>query len=63
MYSETLTTLRDNYDKLDRLAKTLLEKEHVNREEFEAIMQDKPLPTEEVKKDEIETPTVVEDVE
>ena len=63
MYSETLTTLRDNYDKLDRLAKTLLEKEHVNREEFEAIMQDKPLPTEEAKKDEIETPTVVEDVE
>ena len=66
MYDETLSTLRTNYDKLDRLAKALLEKEHINREEFEALMENRPLPSEtkeeEVKeaKEDIETPTIVE---
>ncbi len=45
MYHETLSILQTNYDKLDRLAKELLEREHINREEFEAIMENKPLPS------------------
>lgn len=66
MYDETLSTLRTNYDKLDRLAKALLEKEHINREEFEALMENRPLPSqtkeEEAKEaqEDIETPTIVE---
>ena len=67
MYQETLSTLRENYDKLDRLAKALLEKEHINREEFEVLMENKIMPTEtkeekiEEAKEDIETPTIVEE--
>lgn len=39
MYKETLDTLTRYYDKLDAVAKALLVKEHLNREEFEAIMK------------------------
>lgn len=39
MYAETLDMLQKNYDSLDRVAKALLEKETLNREDFEAIMR------------------------
>lgn len=42
-YQETLKLLRDNFDKLDVIAKALLEKETLNRAEFEALMNGKTL--------------------
>lgn len=42
-YQETLKLLRDNFDKLDVIAKALLEKETLNRVEFEALMNGKTL--------------------
>ena len=39
MYAETIKMLQENYDSLDRVAKALLEKETLNREDFEAIMR------------------------
>lgn len=42
-YQETLKLLRDNFDKLDVIAKALLEKETLNRAEFEALMNRKTL--------------------
>ena len=42
-YQETLKLLRDNFDKLDVIAKALLEKETLNRGEFEALMNGKTL--------------------
>ncbi|MDU1912304.1 ATP-dependent zinc metalloprotease FtsH [Fusobacterium sp.] len=42
-YQETLKLLEDNFDKLDIVAKALLEKETLNREEFEALMNGKTL--------------------
>lgn len=42
-YQETLKLLRDNFDKLDVVAKALLEKETLNRAEFEALMNGKTL--------------------
>lgn len=42
-YQETLKLLRDNFDKLDIIAKALLEKETLNRGEFEALMNGKTL--------------------
>ncbi|WP_462354874.1 ATP-dependent zinc metalloprotease FtsH [Fusobacterium ulcerans] len=42
-YQETLKLLRDNFDKLDVIAKAVLEKETLNRAEFEALMNGKTL--------------------
>ena len=42
-YQETLKLLRYNFDKLDVIAKALLEKETLNRGEFEALMNGKTL--------------------
>lgn len=39
MYAETIKMLQENYDSLDRVAKALLEKETLNREDFEALMR------------------------
>ena len=54
MYNETIDTLTKYYDRLDAVAKALLEREHLNREEFEAIMKGETIPT---KKDLIEPNT------
>ena len=43
-YAETIKMLQENYDSLDRVAKALLEKETLNREDFEALMKGKELP-------------------
>lgn len=42
-YTETLDMIKKNYQYLDNVAKALLEKETLVREEFEAIMQGKTL--------------------
>ena len=39
MYAETIKMLQENYDSLDKVAKALLEKETLNREDFEALMR------------------------
>ena len=39
MYAETIKMLQENYGSLDRVAKALLEKETLNREDFEALMR------------------------
>lgn len=39
MYTETIKMLQENYNSLDRVAKALLEKETLNREDFEALMR------------------------
>ena len=48
MYKETLDTITKYYDRLDAVAKALLEKEHLNREEFEAIMKGEDILSEKV---------------
>ena len=48
LYKETLDTITKYYDRLDAVAKALLEKEHLNREEFEAIMKGEDILSEKV---------------
>lgn len=43
-YAETIQALKDNRDKLDRLANALCERETIMQEEFEMIMEGKELP-------------------
>lgn len=71
-YAETIQALKDNRDKLDRLAHALCERETIMQEEFEMLMEGKELPPlvlegEKTKKvettDEVtETPKITEDV-
>lgn len=62
MYNETLKALTDNYDKLDKVAKYLLENERMSREEFEAVMEDRPLPGEKIKEEsDLDSGAVVEE--
>ena len=43
-YAETIQALKDNRDKLDRLAHALCERETIMEEEFEMLMEGKELP-------------------
>ena len=43
-YAETIQALKDNRDKLDRLAHALCERETIMQEEFEMLMEGKELP-------------------
>ena len=43
-YAETVQALKDNRDKLDRLAHALCERETIMQEEFEMLMEGKELP-------------------
>lgn len=58
-YAETINALKENRDKLDRLAHALCERETIMQEEFEMLMEGKELPPlvldkkEEVKKNEV----------
>ncbi|WP_300356579.1 ATP-dependent zinc metalloprotease FtsH [Fusobacterium sp.] len=50
-YAETIQALKDNRDKLDRLAHALCERETIMQEEFEMLMEGKELPPLNVEKD------------
>ena len=69
-YAETLDMIKQNYQHLDNVAKALLEKETLVREEFEAIMKGKTLAelaatkkeAEEIKADEVVEEKEKEDI-
>lgn len=63
MYKETLETITKYYDKLDAVAKALLAREHLNREEFEAIMKGEPIPAESEEVEKVEDISEVGNVE
>ena len=50
-YAETVQALKDNRDKLDRLAHALCERETIMQEEFEMLMEGKELPPLTLEKD------------
>lgn len=47
-YERTLNILKENYDKLELIAQTLLSREKINAEEFDALMKTGSLPEETV---------------
>lgn len=56
MYAETIKMLQENYDSLDRVSKALLEKETLNREEFESLMRGEDIfKAKEVEAEKVET--------
>ncbi len=44
-YDRAMSLLQEHRDKLNKLSEALLERENIDREEFEAIMSEKPEPT------------------
>lgn len=61
MYNETLDTINKYYDRLDAVAKALLVREHLNREEFEAIMRGEDILAEN-KEEKVEEVTATEEI-
>ena len=47
-YERTLNILKENYDKLELIAQTLLSREKINAEEFDSLMKTGSLPEENV---------------
>ena len=62
-YAETIEALKENRDKLDRLAHALCERETIMQEEFEILMEGKELPPLTLEKEEKkEEPAIAEEV-
>ena len=54
-YDRTYSILKEHYDKLDLVAKTLMAREKINAEEFDALMKTGELPETETEKSEPDT--------